>query len=148
MQRPRSESLAGLEGINMARRMLARAVWACAGVLLVATAAQAQSVITGTVKDGSGAAMPGVTVEAASPVLIERVKTVVSDGNGSYRITDLRPGLYSVTFTLPGFNTYKRDAMELPSDFTATLNAELKVGALEETITVTGESPIDRKSVV
>ena len=85
---------------------------------------------------------PGVTVEAASPVLIERVKSVVSDGNGSYRITDLRPGLYTVTFTLPGFNTYKRDALELPSDFTATLNAELKVGALEETITVTGESPI------
>jgi hypothetical protein len=126
----------------MARRMLARVVWACAGALLVATAAQAQSVITGTVRDASGAAMPGVTVEAASPVLIERVRSVTSDGNGSYRITDLRPGLYTVTFTLPGFNTYKRDALELPSDFTATLNAELKVGALEETITVTGESPI------
>ncbi len=126
----------------MARRMLARALWAFAGVLFLSAAASAQSVITGTVRDGSGAAMPGVTVEAASPVLIERVKSVVSEGNGGYRITDLRPGTYAVTFTLPGFSTYKRDGLELPSDFTATLNAELKVGALEETITVTGESPI------
>ena len=86
--------------------------------------------------------MPGVTVEAASPVLIEKVKSVVTDGNGGYRITDLRPGLYTVSFTLTGFSTYRREGLELPTDFTATLNAELKVGALEETITVTGESPI------
>jgi hypothetical protein len=110
--------------------------------LLFSTAASAQSIITGTVRDVSGAAMPGVTVEAASPVLIEKVKSTVSDGNGSYRITDLRPGVYTVTFTLTGFSTFRRDALELPADFTATLNAELKVGALEETITVTGESPI------
>jgi hypothetical protein len=110
--------------------------------LLVASAASAQSIITGTVRDVSGAAMPGVTVEAASPVLIEKVKAVVSDGGGNYRITDLRPGVYTVSFTLPGFSTYRREGLELPSDFTATLNAELKVGALEETITVTGESPI------
>jgi hypothetical protein len=110
--------------------------------MLFSTAASAQSIITGTVRDVSGAAMPGVTVEAASPVLIEKVKSTVSDGNGSYRITDLRPGVYSVTFTLTGFSTFRRDGLELPSDFTATLNAELKVGALEETITVTGESPI------
>jgi hypothetical protein len=110
--------------------------------MLVSSAAYAQSVITGTVRDASGASMPGVTVEAASPVLIEKVKAVVSDGNGNYRITDLRPGTYSVSFSLTGFNTYRREGLELPSDFTATLNAELKVGALEETITVTGESPI------
>jgi hypothetical protein len=110
--------------------------------MLVASAASAQSIITGTVRDVSGAAMPGVTVEAASPVLIEKVKAVVSDGGGNYRITDLRPGVYSVSFTLPGFSTYRREGLELPADFTATLNAELKVGALEETITVTGESPI------
>jgi len=110
--------------------------------ILFSTAAAAQSIITGTVRDVSGAAMPGVTVEAASPVLIEKVKSVVTDGNGSYRITDLRPGLYSVSFTLTGFSTYRREGLELPSDFTATLNAELKVGTLEETITVTGESPI------
>jgi hypothetical protein len=126
----------------MARNALVKTGFAWVGALLVSTTALAQSAITGTVRDGQGAAMPGVTVEAASPVLIERVKAVVSDGNGNYRITDLRPGLYSVTFTLPGFSTYKRDAFELSSDFTATLNAELKVGALEETITVTGESPI------
>ena len=89
----------------MSRRMLARAVWACAGALLLATAAQAQSAIAGTVKDASGAAMPGVTVEAASPVLIEQVRSAVTDAGGGYRITDLRPGIYTVTFTLPGFST-------------------------------------------
>jgi hypothetical protein len=104
--------------------------------------ANAQSAIAGVVRDTSGGAMPGVTVEAASPVLIEKVKSAVTDGNGGYRITDLRPGIYSVTFTLPGFSTFKRDEVELPADFTATINAELKVGALEETITVTGESPV------
>ena len=126
----------------MARSMMARAVWTCAGVLLLATAAQAQSAIAGTVKDASGAAMPGVTVEAASPVLIEKVRSAVTDAGGGYRITDLRPGLYTVTFTLPGFSTYRRDGFELAGDFTAALNAELKVGALEETITVTGASPV------
>jgi uncharacterized surface anchored protein len=131
-----------LEGNSMARRTLARKLGAFAGAMLLSTVASAQSAITGVVKDTTGAAMPGVTVEAASPVLIEKIKTTVSDNNGSYRITDLRPGTYSVTFTLPGFNTFRRDGLEIPSDFTATLNAELKVGALEETITVTGESPI------
>lgn len=126
----------------MTRRFLTRIVSALVGGLVLSTTVYAQSAIIGTVRDAQGAAMPGVTVEAMSPVLIERVKSVISDGNGSYRITDLRPGTYSVTFTLPGFSTYKRDGLELPSDFTATLNAELKVGALEETITVTGESPI------
>ena len=123
-------------------RNTARTLSACAVMLLCASTAHAQSIITGTVRDVSGAAMPGVTVEAASPVLIEKVKAVVSDGNGNYRITDLRPGVYSVSFTLPGFSVYRREGLELPADFTATLNAELKVGALEETITVTGESPI------
>lgn len=126
----------------MARSFLVRALGALAGALLLSATANAQSVITGTVRDMTGAAMPGVTVEAASPVLIEKIKIVVSDGNGNYRISDLRPGPYTVTFTLPGFNTFKRDGFELPSDFTATINAELKVGALEETITVTGESPV------
>ena len=126
----------------MARSAAHRVWYVCVATLLVSTAASAQSIITGTVRDVSGAAMPGVTVEAASPVLIEKVKSVVSDNNGSYRITDLRPGVYTVTFTLTGFSTYRRDGLELPADFTATLNAELKVGSLEETITVTGESPI------
>jgi hypothetical protein len=115
-------------------------VAACA--LVVPATVFAQSAITGTVRDTSGAAMPGVTVEASSPVLIEKVKAAVSDGNGGYRITELRPGTYAVTFTLSGFNTFRRDGLELPADFTATLNVELNVGSLEETITVTGASPV------
>jgi hypothetical protein len=109
---------------------------------MAAAPAFAQSAITGVVRDSSGAAMPGVTVEAASDVIIEKVKAAVSDGNGAYRIGDLRPGVYSLTFTLPGFNTYRRDALQLPAEFTATVNANLTVGALEETITVTGASPV------
>src|SRR5262245_19827473 len=86
--------------------------------------------------------MPGVTVEAASPVLIEKVKTTVSGADGSYRIADLRPGTYTLSFSLPGFNTFRRDGLLLPSEFTATVNAELGVGTLEETVTVTGASPV------
>src|SRR5207253_7993410 len=83
-----------------------------------------------------------VTVEAASPVLIERVRSVVSDATGQYRIVDLRTGTYTVTFTLPGFSTVKREGIELSGTFVATINADMKVGALAETITVTGETPI------
>ena len=112
------------------------------------TAAHAQASITGIVKDPSGAVLPGVTVEAASPVLIERVRTVVSDGTGQYRIVDLRPGTYTLTFTLVGFNTLKREGIELTGSFTASVNAELRVGSIEESVTVTGESPIvDTQSV-
>ena len=125
----------------MARRAT-RTLLAFGGAMLLSTAVYAQSAIVGVVKDSSGAAMPGVTIEAASDVLIEKVKSAISDGDGAYRIADLRPGTYSVTFTLPGFKTFRRDALVLPSEFTATLNAELGVGALEETITVTGASPV------
>src|SRR3954470_7619236 len=119
---------------------LLRTVGVAAGVLLLsATLAEAQSAIAGVVTDTSGAVLPGVTVEAASPVLIEKVRTVVTDGSGQYRIIDLRPGTYTVTFTLTGFNTVKREGVELTGTFTANINAEMKVGALEETITVTGE---------
>src|SRR5437879_10058053 len=99
-------------------------------VLLRATApvARAQT-IAGTVKDAIGAVMPGVTVEAASPALIEKVRAVVSDGSGQYKVVDLRPGTYTVTFTLPGFATIVRQGIELTTDFTANVNAELKVGA-------------------
>ncbi len=110
--------------------------------VLVPTAAYAQASITGTVKDTSSAVLPGVSVEAASPVLIEKIRTAVTDGTGQYRIVDLRPGSYTVTFTLPGFSTFKREGIELEGSFTATVNAELRVGAIEETITVTGETPI------
>ena len=115
---------------------------AFAGAMLLSAAAFAQSGITGVVKDTTGAAMPGVTVEASSDVLIEKVKSAVSDGDGNYRIADLRPGTYSVSFTLPGFKTFKRDGLQLQAEFTATINAELSVGSLEETITVTGSSPV------
>src|SRR5204863_4208087 len=109
---------------------------------LFPAAAYAQAAITGVVKDASGGVLPGVTVEAASPALIEKVRSVVTDDTGQYRIVDLRPGIYSVTFSLPGFSTVKRDGIELTGTFVATVNGELKVGALEETITVTGETPI------
>jgi len=115
---------------------------AFAGAIFLSSVAYAQSAIVGVVKDTSGAAMPGVTIEASSDVLIEKVKSAVTDSDGSYRIADLRPGTYSVTFTLPGFKTFRRDGLVLPSEFTATLNAELGVGALEETITVSGASPV------
>ena len=113
-------------------------------LLLLPSSAHAQfsGAITGVVKDASGAVLPGVTVEAASPALIEKVRSVVTDDTGQYRIVDLRPGTYSVTFTLPGFSSVKREGIELTGTFVATVNADLKVGALEETITVTGETPV------
>jgi len=117
-------------------------------LILVPRLAFAQASITGTIKDPSGAILPGVTVEAASDVLIEKVRTVTTDGTGQYRIVDLRPGSYDLTFTLTGFNTFKRQGIELTGSFTATINAELKVGSLAETVTVTGDSPIiDTQSV-
>jgi hypothetical protein len=84
----------------------------------------------------------GVTVEAASPALIEKVRTVATDGDGPYKIVDLRPGTYAVTFTLPGFSTVKREGVELTTGFTATVNAEMKVGSLQETVTVSGATPV------
>ncbi|MEQ1759631.1 MAG: carboxypeptidase regulatory-like domain-containing protein [Vicinamibacterales bacterium] len=110
--------------------------------VLAPTWAFAQASIAGTVKDTSGAVLPGVTVEAASPVLIEKVRTSVTDGNGRYQIIDLRPGAYTVTFTLAGFNTFKRDGVTLAGTGTSTVDADLRVGALEETVTVTGEAPV------
>ncbi len=126
----------------MMRALLARtsALFVC--LALLPAAAFAQASITGVVRDTSGAVLPGVTVEAASPALIERVRSAVTDGTGLYRITELRPGPYTVTFSLPGFNTIVRDGITLTGAFTASVDAELRVGAIEETITVTGEAPI------
>ena len=103
---------------------------------------QQASGIAGAVTDSSGAVMPGVTVEASSPALIEKVRSVTTAADGRYNIVDLRPGTYTVTFTLPGFNTYRREGIELTVGFTATVSAALQVGALEETITVSGASPL------
>jgi hypothetical protein len=113
-------------------------------LLLVPAAASGQiaSGISGVVRDTSGAVLPGVTVEAASPVLIEGSRATVTDSSGQYQITDLRPGEYVVTFTITGFKTVRREGIVLSAAFTATLNPELQVGQLEESITVTGESPL------
>jgi hypothetical protein len=104
--------------------------------------AQQTSGIAGVARDTSGAVLPGVTVEAFSPALIEKVRTVVTDGEGRYNIVDLRPGQYVVTFTLPGFSTFKREGIQLTAGFTANVNANMQVGALEETVTVTGAAPL------
>ena len=114
---------------------------ALACLCVAPASAFAQSTLTGVVKDTSGAVLPGVTVEAASPVLIEKMRSAVTDSTGSYRIVDLRPGVYTLTFTLTGFSIVKREAIELPANFTMTINGDLKVGALEETLTVTGAAP-------
>src|ERR1700692_2608583 len=88
--------------------------------------------IAGVVKDTTGAVLPGVSVEAASPALIEKVRSVVTDTEGEYKIVELRPGTYSVSFTLAGFSTLRREGIELTTGFTAAVSADLKVGALEE----------------
>ncbi len=123
-------------------RKILLSVFALACLLALPATARAQSAFAGVVKDTTGAVLPGVTVEAASPALIEKVRSVTTDANGVYRIENLRPGIYTLTFTLPGFSNVKKDGIELSSNFTATINADLKVGAMEETVTVSGESPI------
>jgi hypothetical protein len=112
-----------------------------AAVLLPGTA-RAQSAFVGVVKDATGAVLPGVTVEASSPALIEQSHSAVTDANGAYKIIDLRPGTYTLTFSLPGFSAVKKEGIELPSNFTSTINADMKVGAIEETVTVAGASPV------
>ncbi len=120
-------------------------VW---GLVFLPVAAWAQSSVTGVVRDTSGGVLPGVTVEAASPALIEKVRSVVTDAQGLFRIVDLRPGPYTVTFSLPGFTTVRRTGIELRAEFTATVDAELAVGTVAETITVSGEAPlVDTRSV-
>src|SRR5919108_3842464 len=117
---------------------------ACAslGLLIVPSLVYAQASITGVVRDTSGAVLPGVNVDASSPALIEKVRSVTTNGSGQYRIENLRPGVYTVTFGLAGFSTIRREAVELSGTFVATVNAELRVGAVEETVTVTGTSPV------
>src|SRR6476660_9757107 len=126
----------------MTRSRIVKSALVLACLLALPTTAYAQSAFAGVVKDATGAVLPGVSVEAASPALIEQVRTVTTDANGAYRIENLRPGTYTLTFSLPGFSSVKREAVELASNFTATINAELKVGAMEETVTVSGESPV------
>src|SRR4029453_9950453 len=121
------------------RTLASRVVVGVASLALWPMVASGQtSAITGTVKDASGAVLPGVTVEVSSPALIEQTRSATTDGSGQFKIIELRPGVYSVTFTLTGFATIKREGIELTSDFTAQVNADLKVGSVAETITVTG----------
>src|SRR6187431_2885771 len=123
-------------------RLLVRIGSVLAVILFTAPAAYAQASITGIARDSSGAVLPGVTVEASSPALIEKTRSVVTGGTGQYAIVDLRPGTYTVTFTLPGFNTVKREGIELTGNFVASVSVEMRVGAVTETITVSGEAPI------
>jgi hypothetical protein len=103
---------------------------------------QAQSAFTGMVKDATGAVVPGVTVEARSPALIEGLRSVITDERGSYKILDLRPGTYALTFNLPGFSTVHLEGIDLTSNFTATINAEMKVGSLADSVTVETDAPL------
>ena len=134
----------------MRRRNLFAALGVLVALLLVPSMARAQGLggIAGIVTDTTGAILPGVTVEVSSPALIEGTRTAVSDGQGRYSVISLAPGTYAVTFTLPGFSVVKREGVTLSAGFTAPVNAELKVGSLEETVTVTGASPtVDVRNV-
>src|SRR5580765_2245591 len=112
------------------------------GMVLIPSILFAQATIAGVVRDASAAVLPGVTVEAASPVLIEKTRTAVSDGTGQYRITDLPPGTYVLTFSLSGFATVRRDGLAVSGSGVVPVNVEMRVGGLQETVTVSGESPI------
>jgi hypothetical protein len=131
------------------KKMVYRWVMLCAvvaGLVSAPQPARAQGAvgasITGVVRDASGGVLPGVTVEASSPVLIERSRTAVTDGTGRYQVVGLLPGTYVVTYTLSGFSTVRRDGVQLSGSLTATIDIDMRLGSLEETITVTGESPI------
>jgi len=125
-----------------------KVVAAIAGILLLPSLASAQATIAGVIRDASAAVLPGVTVEVTSPVLIEKSRTVISDGTGQYRVTDLPPGSYVLTFSLPGFTTVKREGLAVSGSGVITANADLRVGAVAETVTVTAASPVvDTQSV-
>ena len=124
-------------------RLCVRAFFVLACLLAVHSTASAQAVLAGAVRDTSGAVLPGVSVEAASPALIEKVRTTVTDSAGRYRIEDLRPGTYSVTFTLAGFATVKRDGVEVSGGGSViSINIDMRVGGVQETVTVSGDTPV------
>src|SRR5882672_2515642 len=117
-------------------------VFVLSWLIVLPASAYAQATLAGLTKDSSGAVLPGVTVEVSSPALIEKTRSTVTDGSGLYQIISLPPGTYSVTYTLTGFSTVKREGIELSGTFVASINVDLKVGAVAETITVTGETPL------
>ena len=126
----------------MSPRKFATTIGVAVVAILMPALALAQASITGVVRDTSGAVLPGVTVEADSPALIEKVRSTATNDTGQYRLENLRPGTYTVTFSLGGFSTVKRDGVELQGSFSATINTDMRVGEIAETLTVTGESPI------
>ena len=111
-------------------------------VALLPSAVLAQSALTGEVTDNTGGVLPGVTVEASSPALIEGSRIAISDGTGRYNIIDLRPGTYTVSMSLPGFSTFVQEGIEVQASTNVTINGALSVGALEETVTVSGAAPV------
>jgi hypothetical protein len=120
----------------------AKSLFLAAGVCLLSSSLASAQTLAGTVHDSSGAVLPGVTVEASSPVLIEKARTAVADGTGTYQIPNLQPGTYKLTFTLQGFSTVVREGVELSGAGVTTINTELKVGTVAESVTVTGETPV------
>ena len=126
----------------MCMRLLPRILLVVVACLVGPRMVAAQSAIAGVARDATGAVLPGVTVEVTSPAIIEKVRTAVTDPAGQYRVVDLRPGTYSVTFTLVGLSTVKREGIVLEANFTAPVNADMRVGGIAETVTVSGESPI------
>lgn len=130
--------------VRMSGVMMSTVAFVLVALLPVIASAQGQTSgsVAGVVKDTSGGVMPGVTAEASSPALIEKVRVGVTNDQGQYQIVGLSPGAYTVTFTLPGFRTVRREGIELSAGFTATVNAELSVGALEESVTVSGQAPL------
>ena len=128
-------------GSSLCLDCFAHSSWSASGTSSRRTTLLAQSAIAGVVRDATGAVLPGVTVEASSPALIEKVRTATTNEAGQYRVVDLRPGTYTVTFTLTGFNTVAREGILLEADFVAPVNVEMKVGSVQETITVTRRDP-------
>jgi hypothetical protein len=123
-------------------RRFVKVILVLVALVVIPAVAHAQASIVGTVRDSSGAVVPGVMVEASSPVLIEKTRSVLSNESGQYAIESLRPGTYTVTFTLSGFTTVRREGIELAGAFIATVNAEMKVGGLSDTVTVEAETPL------
>ena len=122
--------------------LMRKVVFAAAWLIVLPVSAYAQATLSGVVKDPSGAVLPGVTVEASSPALIEKARTALTDGTGQYQIVDLRPGTYTVTFTLSGFSSVKRDGVEVSGAGVINVNADLRVGNVAETVNVSGEAPV------
>jgi hypothetical protein len=123
-------------------RMLKRVMFVLSCLMILPASAYAQASLAGIVKDTSGGVLPGVTIEASSSSLIEKTRTAITDGTGQYRIPDLPPGTYTLTFTLPGFATIKRENVDLTGAGVTTISADMRVGTVSETVTVTGETPV------